>query len=223
MGRGEARIHGSLSALSAGGMAAKWRGRGEAGQRPGRGGAGTVQDGIQGGMHDDWPEDRALAQAAAAVEALRTALDGEPLSAEAPVPGPLPDSRRARALHALALLGGVASARAIARQLEDLGDAGLDARAVREALRGAELRRLGGGYLALPGAVDPDLEPWLRGRLRRLGPRGVDDLVVDVLARWPHGDAAAVRSWLYQDPPGVAVVDGVARLVPGWEDRGGRG
>lgn len=157
------------------------------------------------------------------VEQLEDELAREPLSAQPVQPGPPPRSRAARCRYALGLLGGVASARAIADQLALLGEPGVSARQVREALRTSDLRRLGAGYLALDEAVDLDLAPWLRGRLHRLGPRSVDDLVADVLARWPHGDASAVRTWLFQDPPGVVVVDGIARLVPGWDERSHRG
>jgi len=84
-------------------------------------------------------------------------------------------------------------------------------RQVREALRGGVVVALGGGFHALPGAVDPPLLPWLQARLSRLGPLPEDQVVADILARWPHGDPAAVHAWLRQDPAGISVVDGVVR------------
>ncbi len=134
---------------------------------------------------------------------------------------PAPQGIAANARQCLALLGGVAGAGAIARLVSERTGRSVSARRVREALRHGDIVALGAGFYALPHATDPPLLPWLQSRLRRLGPRSVDDLVADIMARWPHGDPVAVRAWLTQDPPGVAVTLGIARLaLPDGDDGG---
>lgn len=137
-----------------------------------------------------------------------------PAAAGSGAAGPKAVGPAARTRRALAGLGGVASARAVAAAVAlDGGDA-LSVRQVREALRGRDVRVLGGGYLALGGAPGGLLLPWVRARLRAGEALPLDQVVDEILARWPHGDAVAVRAWLHQDPPGLAVIDGRVR-APG--------
>lgn len=143
------------------------------------------------------------------IEALQDQLDREPLTAQPPELAPLPAGRAPAVRRALALLGGVASARAVAATLVEAGGPALTVRQVREALRGRSLTALGGGYFALPDAVERPILPWLRRRLERLGARPIDQVVDEIMARWPHGDPAAIAAWLRQDPSGVVVTDGL--------------
>ncbi|RME22711.1 MAG: hypothetical protein D6798_15190 [Deltaproteobacteria bacterium] len=152
----------------------------------------------------------------------RIVADDEEIPVREDVPDPPPvEGIAANARQCLALLGGVAGAAAIARLVSQRTGRAVRARAVREALRHGDVVALGAGFYALPQATELPLLPWLHSRLRRLGPRSVDDLIADILARWPHGDAVAVRAWLTQEPPGITVVDGVARLSRGPGSPGG--
>lgn len=118
----------------------------------------------------------------------------------------------------------MASARAIAERVEADGGGRLSPRRVKEALRGGEVRALGGGFLALAGSRREPLLPWLRRRLERDGPQPVEVVVALALGRWPHGDPRAVEAWLRQDPPGLVVVDGTVRAPhPGMPPRGPQG
>lgn len=126
--------------------------------------------------------------------ALRTAV-GEAL--------PLPTrSLAARLRAALAEAGGVAGSLHLAAAV------GLaSGREVRAVLRGSRVQNLGAGYLALPATVEVPVDRWLTAWILRSGPISVETAISLVLAQYPHGDAAAVRAWLHQEP-GRLRVDG---------------
>jgi len=133
--------------------------------------------------------------------------------------GPGLDGRRRRqsmsAREALAQLGGIAGARAVADHLTEHLDKAVSVRQVRDRFRntGGAVRKLGAGYFATRERNAPPVLHWVESRLVERRSEPIVELVAAVLDAYPHGNARAVQAWLHQQPGVLAIRGGMVHFV----------
>ena len=119
------------------------------------------------------------------------------------------------AREALAQLGGIAGARAVADHLTEHLDKPVSVRQVRDRFRntGGAVRKLGAGYFATRERKAPMVLHWVESRLVERRSEPVSELVAAVLEAFPHGNARAIQAWLHQQPGVLSVRGGQVHFV----------
>ena len=115
----------------------------------------------------------------------------------------------------LAMLGGLASARSIGKNMST----NPSVRMVRDRLKDwTEVRKIGGGFYKLLEHPSPSLHDWL---VARMGNQRIPiDRVIDAIVReWPHPDPTSIRGWVHQDPGRVRHSRGEVWIHRSWRPR----
>ncbi len=117
--------------------------------------------------------------------------------------------RRVSAREALEELGGIAGAKAIADKLDEVNQASVTVRQVRDRFRntGGAVRKLGAGYFATRRCRDAPVGDFVQQLISSKGAMFANEVCGAILAKYPNGDERAVLAWLYQDPGPIAVRD----------------
>lgn len=128
--------------------------------------------------------------------------------------GPRREDRSRRHLvsarEALAELGGIAGARAVADYLTEHLGKPVSVRQVRDRFRntGGAVRKLGAGYFATRERKAPPVLHWVESRLVECRSEPIAELVAAVMDAYPRGNARAVQAWLHQQPGVLAIRGG---------------
>ena len=138
--------------------------------------------------------------------------DWPPQLPTAPLDASTPRARLARQL--LAECGGIASARYLRDAISAHRSDSLTIRQTRDLLRSPQVCKLGAGYFAIQDTLFDPVLRWTEGRLDQRDSEPIEEVIAAILEHYPRGDAAAIRSWLHQEPGRLQLSSGRVRLTP---------